>query len=95
MRALLPVMNPLVAGLDSILSRAKFAWTLNAAPPGNRTLLLGSNLVRQPALVPLPRNNPAVFRVAGDRKCAERIMNEAIPVGVDPGLTRAMMDSII
>ena len=75
-------------------TRRDFAKALDAAKIGNR-MLFGGNLVRQPAFVQLRQDRPGAFRTVGDLKGADRIMNEAIFVGVYPGLTRAMMDYII
>ena len=57
---------------------------------GNRRLF-GGNLVRQPAFVQLRKDNPAAFRVVGELKGADRLMQEALFVGVYPGLTEAML----
>lgn len=61
---------------------------------GNR-MFFGGNLVRQPAFVQLRKDNPAAFRVIGDLRGADRIMNEALFVGVYPGLTTPMLDYVI
>ena len=58
-------------------------------------MLFGGNLVRQPAFVQLRKDNPAAFRVIGDMTGADRIMNEAVFIGVYPGLTQAMVDYMI
>ena len=77
------------------LSRGRnFARALDAKKIGNR-MLFGGNLVRQPAFVQLRKDNPAAFRVIGDLAGADRIMNEAVFIGVYPGLTQAMMDYMI
>lgn len=57
---------------------------------GNR-MLFGGNLVRQPAFVDLKRERPGSFRVIGDLRGADAIMNEAVFVGTYPGLTDAML----
>jgi CDP-4-dehydro-6-deoxyglucose reductase, E1 len=75
-------------------TRRDFARALDAAKIGNR-MLFGGNLVRQPAFVQLRKENPAAFRVVGDLNGADRIMNEAVFIGVYPGLTRPMMDYMI
>jgi CDP-6-deoxy-D-xylo-4-hexulose-3-dehydrase len=72
----------------------EFARHLDAAKIGNR-MLFGGNLVRQPAFVQLRKDIPAAFRVIGDLQGADRIMNEAVFIGVYPGLTRAMMDYMV
>jgi CDP-4-dehydro-6-deoxyglucose reductase, E1 len=61
---------------------------------GNRRLF-GGNLVRQPAFIQLRRDNPAAFRVAGELRGADRLMESALFVGVYPGLTAAMLDYVI
>ena len=61
---------------------------------GNRRLF-GGNLVRQPAFVQLAKDQPGAFRVIGDLRGADRIMNSAIFTGVYPGLTPAMLDYVI
>ena len=57
-------------------------------------MLFGGNLVRQPVLVQLRKDNPAAFRVIGNLPGADSIMNESIFVGVYPGLTKNMLDYI-
>lgn len=61
---------------------------------GNRRLF-GGNLVHQPAFVQLKKDNPRAFRVIGDLKGADRLMQSALFVGVYPGLTPAMLDYVI
>ena len=75
-------------------SCSEFARALEAKKIGSR-MLFGGNLVRQPVFVQLRKDNPAAFRVAGDLKGADRIMNEAIFIGVFPGLTPAMLDYMV
>ena len=75
-------------------SCSEFARALETKKIGCR-MLFGGNLVRQPAFVQLRKDNPAAFRVAGDLKGADRIMNEAIFIGVFPGLTPAMLDYMV
>ena len=58
-------------------------------------MLFGGNLVRQPAFVQLKKDRPESFRVVGDLQGADRIMNEAIFLGVYPGLSREMLDYVI
>ena len=61
---------------------------------GNR-MLFGGNLARQPAFGQLLRDRPGAFRVLGDLRGADRLMNEAIFIGVYPGLSRPMLDYMI
>ncbi|MEI8233744.1 MAG: lipopolysaccharide biosynthesis protein RfbH [Verrucomicrobiota bacterium] len=72
-------------------SNSQLARALDAAKIGNR-MLFGGNLVRQPAFIQLRKDNPAAFRVIGDLKGADRIMNQALFLGTYPGLTKAMLD---
>ncbi|MEY2558856.1 MAG: CDP-4-dehydro-6-deoxyglucose reductase [Verrucomicrobiota bacterium] len=75
-------------------TRTEFARHLEEHRIGNR-MLFGGNLLRQPAFVQLRQENPAAIRVVGELGGADRIMNEAIFVGVYPGLTRAMLDYMV
>jgi CDP-6-deoxy-D-xylo-4-hexulose-3-dehydrase len=75
-------------------TRTEFARALSGGKIGNR-MLFGGNLVRQPAFVQLRKDNPKAFRVIGDLAGADRIMNEAVFVGVYPGLTSAMLDYMV
>jgi CDP-6-deoxy-D-xylo-4-hexulose-3-dehydrase len=79
---------------DAPFSKSEFAKHLDQKRIGNR-MLFGGNLVRQPAFVHLKRDNPEAFRVVGDLNGADCIMNEAIFVGVYPGLTKAQIDYLI
>ena len=74
--------------------RTHFAKALDEARIGNR-MLFGGNLVRQPAFVQLIKDDPGAFRVLGELKGADRIMNESVFLGVYPGLTREMLDYVI
>ena len=71
-------------------SRKDFSKHLDAAKIGSRALF-GGNLVRQPAFTTLRKTNPSAFRVIGDLSGADQIMNEAVFVGVYPGLTEEML----
>jgi CDP-6-deoxy-D-xylo-4-hexulose-3-dehydrase len=75
-------------------SRSEFAKHLDSCRIGNR-MLFGGNLVRQPAFVQLRKDNPAAFRVIGDLKGANRIMNEAVFIGVYPGLAARQLDYMV
>ena len=75
-------------------TRGEFVKCLDAAKIGNR-MLFGGNLVRQPAFVSLRQQQPDAFRVVGDLAGADRIMNEAMFIGVYPGLTPAMLDYMV
>jgi CDP-6-deoxy-D-xylo-4-hexulose-3-dehydrase len=71
-----------------------FAKALDAKRIGNR-MLFGGNLLRQPAFVQLRQDRPNALRVIGDLSGADRIMNEAIFLGVYPGLSQKMLDYVI
>jgi CDP-6-deoxy-D-xylo-4-hexulose-3-dehydrase len=59
-------------------------------------MLFGGNLTRQPAYLDLePVNGRPPFRVIGDLAGADRIMNNAVFLGVYPGLTDAHIDYMI
>jgi len=75
-------------------TRREFATRLEEAKIGSR-MFFGGNLVRQPAFTTLRKLQPGAFRVVGDLPGADRIMNEAIFVGVYPGLTDSMLEHII
>ena len=72
----------------------EFARHLEEKKIGNR-MLFGGNLVRQPVLVQLRKDRPEAFRVIGDLKGADQIMNEALFIGTYPGLTRSMLDYMV
>ncbi|HEX2100002.1 MAG TPA: DegT/DnrJ/EryC1/StrS family aminotransferase, partial [Candidatus Synoicihabitans sp.] len=67
---------------------------LDEAKIGNRRLF-GGNLVRQPAFVQLKRERPSAFRAVGDLAGADRLMRDALFIGVYPGLSDAMIDYVI
>jgi CDP-6-deoxy-D-xylo-4-hexulose-3-dehydrase len=73
---------------------AELARHLDAKKIGNR-MLFGGNLTRQPAFLTLKKDRPDAYRIVGELTGADRIMNEAIFVGVYPGLTEPMLDYII
>jgi len=79
---------------EAPFKRRDFAKYLDEKKIGNR-MLFGGNLVRQPAFVDLRKENPNAFRVIGDLKGADRLMNEAIFIGVYPGLSDAMIDYMV
>ena len=79
---------------DAPFSKSEFALYLDDNKIGNR-MLFGGNLVRQPAFVQLQKDNPNAFRVVGKLKGADRIMNEAIFIGVYPGLTQFQLNYMI
>jgi len=75
-------------------SRPQLSAYLDQARIGNRTLF-GGNLVRQPALVHLRNEDPSAFRVIGELSGSDEIMNQAVFIGVYPGLNRNMLDYLI
>jgi CDP-6-deoxy-D-xylo-4-hexulose-3-dehydrase len=79
---------------DAPFSRRDFVACLDAARIGNR-MLFGGNLVRQPALTALRKSRPQAFRTISDLAGADQIMNEAVFIGVYPGLTQAMLDYMV
>jgi len=76
---------------DAPFSHTDLAIHLNEHKVGNR-MLFGGNLVRQPAFVQLRKDNPEAFRVPGDLRGADALMNEALFLGTYPGLTRKMLE---
>jgi CDP-6-deoxy-D-xylo-4-hexulose-3-dehydrase len=75
-------------------TRTELARRLDEKKIGNR-MLFGGNLLRQPVFVQLKRDRPQSFRVIGDLAGADAIMNQAIFLGVYPGLTQPMLDYMI
>ena len=58
---------------------------------GNR-MFFGGNLLRQPVFVQLRKDRPDSFRVVGEMKGSDEIMNQALFLGTYPGLSKEMMD---
>jgi CDP-6-deoxy-D-xylo-4-hexulose-3-dehydrase len=79
---------------DAPFTRTELARGLDQARIGNR-MLFGGNLVRQPVFVQLHNEQPQSIRVIGNLAGADRIMNEAIFIGVYPGLTHEMLDYML
>jgi CDP-6-deoxy-D-xylo-4-hexulose-3-dehydrase len=95
---------------EAPFTRSEFVRHLDEKKIGNR-MLFGGNLVRQPAFVQLRKDNPHAFRVVqsnaaskaqnlrhgtdGQLPGADRIMNQAVFIGVYPGLTREMIDYMV
>lgn len=75
-------------------TKSEFAAYLDEKRIGNR-MLFGGNLLRQPVFVQLKKDRPDAFRVVGEMTGADRIMNEAIFIGVYPGLTKSQMDYMV
>jgi CDP-4-dehydro-6-deoxyglucose reductase, E1 len=79
---------------DATFTRTELARHLDERRIGNR-MLFGGNLVRQPALVQLKKDNPASMRVIGDMSGADSIMNDALFVGTYPGLSTSMLEYMV
>ncbi len=76
-------------------TRQEFAQHLESKKIGNR-MLFGGNLLRQPAFVQLKKDRPDAFRVVSPSlPGADRIMREAIFIGVYPGLTEAQLQYMV
>jgi len=76
------------------ISAVQLSQCLDEKKVGNRRLF-GGNLVRQPAFIELKRDNPQAFRVVGDLAGADELMNNAVFIGVYPGLKRPMLDYVV
>ena len=70
---------------------SELASYLDSKKVGNR-MLFGGNLLRQPVMVQLKKDNPSAFRVVGHLKGADQLMKQALFLGTYPGLTKAMLD---
>ncbi len=95
-----PVVDPSWFGFMMLVKpgggcdRTGLARALDAAKIGNR-MLFGGNLVRQPAFVQLRADTGGRgLRVVGDLVGADRIMHDALFVGVYPGLSAAQIEHI-
>src|SRR2546427_6574136 len=69
-------------------NRGELIRHLEAAKIGTR-LLFGGNLTRQPAYAHMP------FRVVGNLKNSDFVMDRTFWVGVYPGLTEEMIHSVV
>jgi len=79
---------PLLVRETAPFSRNTLIDFLNSKKIATRQLF-GGNLVRQPAYAELN------YRVIGDLRTSDRVMNQAFWIGVYPGLTRGMLDYIL
>jgi CDP-4-dehydro-6-deoxyglucose reductase, E1 len=83
---------------DRGLARTDLARHLDAAKIGNRNFF-GGNLTKQPLFCQLRKDRgDGAYRIVsrnGDLPGADRIMNDAIFIGVYPGLTASMLDYVI
>lgn len=72
-------------------SSSSLASYLNDQRVGNR-MLFGGNLLRQPVMVQLKKDNPNAFRVVGNLSGADQLMKQALFLGTYPGLTNKMLE---
>ncbi|HKN71099.1 MAG TPA: DegT/DnrJ/EryC1/StrS family aminotransferase, partial [Terriglobales bacterium] len=79
---------PLLLRETAPFSRNALIEFLNGRKIGTRQLF-GGNLVRQPAYAGLN------YRVIGDLRTSDRVMNQAFWVGVYPGLSAEMLDYVV
>ena len=84
----------LLVKLGAPFNRTELAQHLDTKKIENR-MLFGGNLVRQPAFLQLKRDRPNAFRVAGSLAGAEYLMNNALFLGVYPGLTQPMVEYVV
>ena len=55
-------------------------------------MLFGGNLTRQPAFLQLKKDRKDSFRVVGNLKGADQLMNQALFLGTYPGLSEKMLE---
>jgi len=79
---------PLLVRETAPFSRNALIDVLNERKIGTRQLF-GGNLVRQPAYTDLN------YRIVGDLRASDRVMNQAFWIGVYPGLTPTMLDYVL
>ena len=72
-------------------SVSELASFLDSQKVGNR-MLFGGNLLRQPVMVQMKKDDPNTLRVVGDLKGADQLMKQALFLGTYPGLTKSMLD---
>lgn len=72
-------------------SSSELAKYLDEKNVGNR-MLFGGNLIRQPVMVQLRKDNPKAFRIVGNLDGADQLMKESLFLGTYPGLTPNMLD---
>jgi CDP-6-deoxy-D-xylo-4-hexulose-3-dehydrase len=72
-------------------SSSQLAKYLDEKNVGNR-MLFGGNLIRQPVMVQLRKDNPKAFRIVGNLDGADQLMKESLFLGTYPGLTPNMLD---
>jgi CDP-6-deoxy-D-xylo-4-hexulose-3-dehydrase len=79
---------PLTVRPDAPFSRNEFVNHLESKNIATR-LIFGGNLVKQPAY------KDVLFRVVGDLVNTDTVMNQAMWLGVYPGLSKEMLDFVI
>jgi CDP-4-dehydro-6-deoxyglucose reductase, E1 len=79
---------PLAVRPDAPFTRDQLVRHLESRRIGTR-LLFGGNLTRQPAYRDVP------YRVVGDLKNSDFVMNQVFWIGLYPGLTPAMLDFVL
>ncbi|MDQ8180934.1 lipopolysaccharide biosynthesis protein RfbH [Pelagicoccus sp. SDUM812005] len=75
---------------EAPFTKVEFANHLESKGIQNR-MLFGGNLTKQPAFMDLLKHNPDAFRVVGGTRGADRLMNEAVFIGVYPGLSEKQL----
>lgn len=75
-------------------TKPQFAKYLESENIGNRNLF-GGNLTRQPAFINLINEDSNNFRIVNKLDGADKIMNEALFIGVYPGLSFDHLDYIV
>jgi CDP-4-dehydro-6-deoxyglucose reductase, E1 len=76
---------------ESPFTHTELAKHLEKNKIGNR-MLFGGNMLRQPVMVQLAKDAPDSFRIIGNLKGADTLMNQALFLGTYPGLTTAMLN---
>ena len=76
---------------NSPFSASDLAGYLDKKKIGNR-MLFGGNLIRQPAFLQLKKDRKDSFRVVGNLKGADQLMNQALFLGTYPGLSEKMLE---
>jgi CDP-6-deoxy-D-xylo-4-hexulose-3-dehydrase len=75
-------------------TRTEMSSALERVKIGTR-MMFGGNLVRQPAFVSLKANDVNAYRIIGDLKGSDYIMDNALFIGIYPGLTKAMCEYVV
>ena len=80
---------PLIVKADSPFTRNQLTEYLEENKIGTRNIFSG-NLLRHPAYCKIKKN----FKIIGDHKNADLIMNNAFWLGVYPGINKEMMEYV-